>query len=608
MYYAIGYVGSLIVIISMYIIAFILITGFSFIKALKGFWEVFSIDYPRNYYDYEENYEDDFYEENQEIIKLEKGEKETKQKAKIEKSVDRSSPTSQRTSQRNRSEHTSNRKQKIKKVHVEHSNGNYVAPPITLLHENISHERCDNGLLEANSEKIKNTLANFGIPVEVVDCYQGATVTQYELYVDPNVKLDKIQSLTSNIMSSLAAKSVRIIAPIPGKSTVGIEVPNEKIETVYLRGLLETEEFNNSKSCLTVAIGEDVEGNAVIGDIASMPHLLIAGTTGSGKSVCLNSLLVSILFRQSPEDVRMVIIDPKMVEFTAFIDLPHLLIPVVTDMKKATPTLEWLVSLMDERYMLFQKLRVDNIKSYNELIGDKNIRDDDGNSFVKMPRILVVLDEFADLVMMAKTDIKFYVMRLGQKARAAGIHLILATQRPSAKMIDSDIKANIPGTIALKTASAVNSRVIIETGGAEKLLGNGDMLYDDSVSGLIRAQGAFVSKKELVEVTNYIKQNNPPVIYEQEVENIINNISNSSDTAMGNECRDELFEEAARYVVTLEKISVGSLQRKYRIGFNRAARLVEQLSDAGIVGTENGTKPREVITSEDEIDELLNSL
>ena len=215
-----------------------------------------------------------------------------------------------------------------------------------------------------------------------------------------------------------------------------------------------------------------------------------------------------------------------------------------------------------------------------------------------MPKILVVLDEFADLVMMAKTDIKFYVMRLGQKARTAGIHLILATQRPSAKMIDSDIKANIPGTIALKTASAVNSRVIIETGGAEKLLGNGDMLYDDSVSGLIRAQGAFVSKKELVEVTNYIKQNNPPVIYEQEVENMINNISNSSDTAMGNECRDELFEEAARYVVTLEKISVGSLQRKYRIGFNRAARLVEQLSDAGIVGPENGTKPREVITSE----------
>ena len=473
------------------------------------------------------------------------------------------------------------------------------------MHESNNHIRRDNKLLEENSEKIKNTLANFGIPVEVVDCYQGATVTQYELYVDPNVKLDKLQSLTSNLMSSLAAKSVRTIAPIPGKSTVGIEVPNEKVETVYLRGLLETEEFNNNMSTLTVAIGEDVEGNAVIGDIASMPHLLIAGTTGSGKSVCLNSLLVSILFRQSPEDIRMVIIDPKMVEFTAFIDLPHLLIPVVTDMKRATPTLEWLVSIMDDRYKIFQKLGVDNINTYNDLISNRDIKTDEGDSYEKMPRILVVLDEFADLVMMAKTDVKFYVMRLGQKARAAGIHLILATQRPSAKMIDSDIKANIPGTIALKTASAINSRVIIESSGAEKLLGNGDMLYDDSVSGLIRAQGAFVSKNELLAVTNYIKQNNPPVVYEHDIEKMIDNNSKSNDSGMGTDGMDDLFEDVARYVVTLEKISVGGLQRKYRIGFNRAARLMEQLCDSGIVGPENGTKPREVIVSEDEIEDIL---
>ena len=481
-----------------------------------------------------------------------------------------------------------------KAVRPVYSQENYNAPPLSLLHEDDSKKRVDRRVLQEKAESIEETLASFGIPVHVVDICQGATVTRFELQVDSGVNLNKIGSYSNNLMSCLRAKSVRIISPIPGKSTVGVEIPNDQVSTVYLRHMLESEAYEKASSTLSVAIGEDIEGNILISDIAKMPHLLIAGATNTGKSVLLNALLISILYRRSPEQVRLVIIDPKQVEFQAYEDLPHLMLPVVTDLKQAAPTLEWVVSLMEERYGLFSKLGVNNLSAYNELAGQGLVETEEGESISRLPSVLVVLDEFGDLIMGAKTNVQDYVIRLGQKARAAGIHLILATQRPSSKIIDGDIKANIPGIIALKTANATNSRVIMEEGGAEKLLGKGDMFFVDPAFGPIRAQGALIEQKEVQAVTDYIREHNPPVEYERKAGQAIQEML-APEGMSGLSDRDELYEDALEYVLSLDEISVGKLQRKYRIGFNRAARLMEELYEGGVVGPENGTKPREVI-------------
>lgn len=599
----IGEAGSIIITVLLFIIAFIQITGVSLINLFKSFFSVFIIrdDY-ETYNEYEESASYEIVGQN------------SRRRTKSEESLLVGNQENDETAKKGKEPKDKKRKtvsrdkkgEKVLKerVAINYSTYNYVAPPISLLHKETSSKRQDMGLIEENSMVIQSTLSQFGIPVEVINYVQGATVTLYELQVDTSIKLDRIENLSKNIMAALAARSIRIIAPIPGKSTVGIEVPNSEIDTVYLSGLLESKEFNSAKSALSVVIGEDVEGRTIVGDIEKMPHMLVAGCSGSGKSVCLNVILMSILFRSSPEDVKLVIIDPKRVEFTPFFDIPHLLIPVVTDMKRASGVLEWLVNEMEERYEEFEKCLVNDIYSYNEYISDDKARDKSDAPKEKMPQILVVIDEFTDLIMMEKTDVANYVMRLGQKARAAGIHVILATQRPSKKVIPGEIQSNIPAKIALKTTSNTDSRIILDCNGAEKLLGNGDLLYNDGTSELVRVQGPFVSKKEVKAITDYIKLNNDPVVYQQSIEKQISRISSGGgDSNDGG--KDELFEEAARYVVSLDSVSIGGLQRRFRIGFNRAARLVDQLCDAGIVGSENGTKPREVLVSEIELDEIL---
>ena len=599
-YKYIGEVGSVIITVLIFVIAFIQVTGISLINLIKNFFSVFSL---RELYEEYEDYDEDY--ENEEIEDTSVEVESVPKRRKTNKSLE--SSNSKKIEANNRAAEINNRRKKPKeRVTVNYSTSSYVAPPIELLQRDVSVQKQDTEQIEDNINIIQSTFAKFKINVDVVNVVQGATITLYELQVDSGINLNKLEGYTKNLMAGLAAKSIRIIAPIPGKSTVGVEVPNNESETVYLSGLLESKEFISAKSALSVVIGEDIEGKTIVGNIDKMPHMLVAGCSGSGKSVCLNVILLSILFRSSPEDVRLVIIDPKRVEFTPFFDIPHLLIPVVTDMKRASGVLEWLVNEMENRYIEFEKcLVVNDIYSYNEYISENHVMDDDGNPKRKMPQILVIIDEFADLIMVEKTDIANYVMRLGQKARAAGIHVILATQRPSTKVIPGEIKSNIPTKIALKTTSNVDSRVILDSNGAEKLLGNGDMLFDNGTSDLIRVQGPFVSKKEVKTITDFIKANNSPVVYQQEVENEITKMTSSDGESFGDGERDELFEPAARYVAGLDSVSIGGLQRRFRIGFNRAARLVDQLSEAGIVGPDNGTKPREVLVNESDLDEWI---
>lgn len=474
------------------------------------------------------------------------------------------------------------------------TSSSYKSPPLYLLVKDESHVQVNVNEHKLNGESICLTLANFGIKSEYAGFVQGSSVTRYEIRPDSKVRLDRITSLAPNLMAALRSGNLRIIAPIPGKDTVGIEMPNKERRTVHLRELLENDTFTQSKCDLPVVIGEDLTGAAVVDDLAGMPHLLVAGSTGSGKSSCLNSVILSLLFRFSPEELRLVIIDPKQVEFTPLYDLPHLLFPVLNDMTKTSRingVLQWLINEMERRYGLFAQTLAEDIKSYNGKVQNERPVDENGAAFRTLPRIVVVLDEFADLMMYKNVNVTECVMRLGQKARAAGIHLILATQRPSAKSLPGEIKANVPGRIALTTASGVDSRIIIECNGAEKLLGNGDMLYTNGTSELVRVQGTFTSKQEVTAVAGYIKDNNAVVEYVE-----MSGGENATGISAGYEDnKDELYEEVSDYVSGLESVSIGNLQRRYKLGFNRAARLMDQLCDGGIVGEENGTKPREVL-------------
>ena len=614
-YSVIGVGGTIIFLAVLYIICFGEVTGLSLIHFFAGMLKVFRMGEKKAEYENVELNRDEDIDEDEGFSVMEEDTpdvesdeiqprvREARPQRKVVKEVrevaeeqgiateqDVSSTKSKMTTPRGRKRGT----------HPLRNRSDYNAPPLSLLHDYPKDHAVDVKALEGNARKIESTLANFGIPAEVVNWHHGSTVTQYELEVDPRVNLSRISSLTNNLMSCLAARSVRIIAPIPGKSTVGIEVENQERETVYLRKLLESEAFQTSDAKLGVTIGEDIEGNTVVGDIADMPHMLIAGTTGSGKSVFLNSILTSILYRNSPSEVRLVIIDPKSVEFSAYYDIPHMLLPVVTDKRKAGPTLEWVVNLMEERYAMFSKCGVDSIKAYNEAVRDGELPEQEDQVLTEIPRILVVLDEFADLNMDSRGDVRDAVMRIGQKARAAGIHLILATQRPSSKIIDGDIKANIPGVVALKASNATNSRVIMETNGAEKLLGNGDMFFDDSVSGPVRAQGALISKKETNAVMDYIRKNNPPVVYEEEAEQEIEKMTVSPGAAQNGDEKDVLYDEAVGFAISKGKVSISSLQRVYRIGFNRAARIVDRMYEEGIIGPDTGTKAREVLITEEE--------
>ena len=431
----------------------------------------------------------------------------------------------------------------------------------------------------------------------------GPSVTRYELLPEQGVKVSKIVGLTDDIKLSLAAADIRIEAPIPGKSAVGIEVPNKENNIVYLRELLDSDSFKNHKSRLAFAVGKDIGGQVVVTDIAKMPHLLIAGATGSGKSVCINTLIMSIIFKSDPKDVKMIMVDPKVVELSVYNGIPHLLIPVVTDPKKASGALNWAVAEMTDRYKKFAECNVRDLKGYNEKV-DKLTDIPDDKKPKKLPQIVIIIDELADLMMVAPGEVEDSICRLAQLARAAGIHLVIATQRPSVNVITGLIKANVPSRIAFAVSSGVDSRTIIDMNGAEKLLGKGDMLfYPAGFPKPQRVQGAFVSDEEVGRVVEFLTEQGMTAQYNEDV--ISRVAAPSSDGGSSSAGRDEYFAQAGKFIIEKDKASIGMLQRVFKIGFNRAARIMDQLAEAGVVGEEEGTKPRKVLMSPEQFEELL---
>ena len=452
---------------------------------------------------------------------------------------------------------------------------------------------------------MQEVLHNFGVNVTVLNVSCGPTVTRYELQPEMGVKVSKIVGLADDIKLNLATPDIRIEAPIPGKAAVGIEVPNKENSTVMLRELLQSDEFQKAKSKLSFAVGKDIAGKTVVTDIAKMPHLLIAGATGSGKSVCINTLIVSILYKAKPDEVKLIMIDPKVVELSVYNGIPHLFIPVVTDPKKAAGALNWAVQEMTNRYNTFAEYGVRNLDEYNrkaEQIKAAGAEEEP----VKLPQIVIIVDELADLMMVAPGEVEDAICRLAQLARAAGIHLIIATQRPSVNVITGLIKANMPSRIAFSVSSGVDSRTILDMNGAEKLLGKGDMLfYPQGYQKPARLQGAFVSDDEVSAVVEFLADKNPGVQYDQQIEQQVNSPVTAVGTATDD--RDVHFEEAGRFIIEKEKASIGMLQRMFKIGFNRAARIMDQLCDAGVVGPEEGTKPRKVLMSMEEFENYLTN-
>ncbi len=482
-------------------------------------------------------------------------------------------------------------------------NKKYVLPSTTMLNKGMRQGNPnEQSELRSVAKNLEVILENFGVKASVTDYNRGPSVTRYEIQPETGTRLSKITSLADDIKLNLAATDIRI-EPIPGKSTIGIEVPNKGRDSVLLRDLIETKELSAHSSMLAFPAGMDIAGNVVLGDIAKMPHLLVAGTTGSGKSVFTNSIIMSILFRATPNEVRFIIVDPKVVEFGVYNGIPHLLQPVVTDPKKASNTLKWAVAEMSDRYKKFAELNVRDLKGYNEKI--KEMQDENGQPIEKMPQILIVIDELADLMMVAAKEVEESICRLAQLARAAGIHLIIATQRPSVDVVTGLIKANIPSRCALMVSSGVDSRTIIDSNGAEKLLGNGDMLfYPSGYVKPVRLQGAFVSDTEVQKVVDFWKNQAGNEVYDNRIEEYLQSQSSNSDFTDGDDDgRDEYFYDAARFVIEKEKASTSMIQRMFKVGFNRAARIVDQLYQEGIVGSEEGTKPRKVLMTLSEFEE-----
>ena len=484
----------------------------------------------------------------------------------------------------------------------------YHTPPFSLLTRGKKGGGDSDTHLRETAGKLQDTLHSFGVNVTVTNVSCGPSVTRYELQPEQGVKVSKIVGLADDIKLNLAAADIRIEAPIPGKAAVGIEVPNKENSAVMLRDLLESTEFKNSASHVSFAVGRDIAGRCVVADIAKMPHLLIAGATGSGKSVCINTLIMSILYKASPDQVRLIMVDPKVVELSVYNGIPHLMIPVVTDPKKAAGALNWAVAEMTRRYQAFAEHQVRDMKGYNEKISQLE-PDENGNKPDTMPQIVIIVDELADLMMVAPGEVEESICRLAQLARAAGIHLVLATQRPSVNVITGLIKANMPSRIAFSVSSGVDSRTIIDMNGAEKLLGKGDMLfYPSGYQKPVRVQGAFVSDKEVQKVTDYLKDHNGDAAYSQEVVEHMNssaaggNMMSGSDSASE---RDAYFVDAGKLIIDKEKASIGMLQRMFKIGFNRAARIMDQLCEAGVVGPEEGTKPRKVLMSMEEFEQYI---
>ena len=480
----------------------------------------------------------------------------------------------------------------------------YQYPPLKILKRGDGRSQGDSDAhLRKTAQKLQDTLHNFGVNVTVTNVSCGPTVTRYELQPEMGVKVSKIVGLSDDIKLNLATPDIRIEAPIPGKAAVGIEVPNKENSPVMLRDLLQSDEFKNAKSKLSFAAGKDIAGKPVVADIAKMPHLLIAGATGSGKSVCINTLIISILYKATPDEVRLIMIDPKVVELSVYNGIPHLFIPVVTDPKKAAGALNWAVSEMTSRYNAFAEYGVRNLGEYNKKVA--NMRVPEGEKAPeKMPQIVIIVDELADLMMVAPGEVEDAICRLAQLARAAGIHLIIATQRPSVNVITGLIKANMPSRIAFSVSSGVDSRTILDMNGAEKLLGKGDMLfYPQGYQKPARLQGAFVSDEEVSAVVEYVSNKNQGAVYDTAIEKQVNTASAAGGAGGGD--RDVYFTDAGKFIIEKEKASIGMLQRMFKIGFNRAARIMDQLCDAGVVGPEEGTKPRKVLMSAEEFENYL---
>ncbi|MGL5435060.1 MAG: DNA translocase FtsK 4TM domain-containing protein [Lachnospiraceae bacterium] len=485
----------------------------------------------------------------------------------------------------------------------------YIFPPVSLLKRGSrTAGSFSDKIYKETAIKLQQTLRDFGVGVTVTNISCGPSVTRYELHPEQGVKVSRIVGLADDIKLSLAAEDIRIEAPIPGKSAVGIEVPNKENNMVYLRDLFEAESFKKHSSRLAFAVGKDIGGQVVVTDIAKMPHMLIAGATGSGKSVCINTLIMSIIFKSSPDDVKLIMVDPKVVELSVYNGIPHLLIPVVTDPKKASGALNWAVAEMTDRYKKFAEYNVRDLKGYNSKVeGIKDI--DDENKPKKLPQIVIIVDELADLMMVAPGEVEDAICRLAQLARAAGIHLVIATQRPSVNVITGLIKANVPSRVAFAVSSGVDSRTIIDMNGAEKLLGKGDMLfYPSGFPKPQRVQGAFVSDQEVQKVVDFLTQQGLSADYRPDVEQQINTAPAAVAGGSGGSGRDEYFVQAGKFIVEKEKASIGMLQRVFKIGFNRAARIMDQLSEAGIVGEEEGTKPRKVLVTMEELEELMQHL
>lgn len=474
-----------------------------------------------------------------------------------------------------------------KQENISNGSSNYKKPSINCLK---NYNGSKNSYKEQNkSKEVIDTLKNFNIEIQDCSATFGPTITRYEVSPKPGTKVSKIVNLSDDLALSLAARSIRIEAPVPGKSVIGIEVPNDKPQVVGLREVITSNEFINDPSSLAVGLGKEISGKPLIADLAKMPHLLIAGATGSGKSVCVNTIITSLLYKSSPEEVKLLLIDPKVVELAHYNGIPHLLSPVVTDPKKASNALNWAVNEMNKRYQLFAENGVKDIAGYNRKCENK------------MHKIVIIIDELADLMMACGNEVEDYICRLAQMARAAGMHLIIATQRPSVDVITGIIKANIPSRIAFAVSSQTDSRTILDMGGAEKLLGKGDMLYYPlGAAKPVRIQGAFISEEESEKVIDEIKaQKQEEVKYEEEIMETI-----SRPVAVKDNDVDEFLEEAIDFVVSNNQGSASMLQRKFKIGFNRAARLIDSMEERGIVGPSEGSKPRKVLITKEELENL----
>ena len=484
----------------------------------------------------------------------------------------------------------------------------YKYPPLELLKKGSKSGGDSDAELRETALKLQDTLRTFGVNVKMGDISCGPVVTRYELEPERGVKVSKILGLSDDIKLNLAATTIRIEAPIPGKAAVGIEVPNKEKAMVYLRNILESQEFKKSKSKLSIVVGQNISGDVVVSDIAKMPHLLVAGATGSGKSVYINTLIMSILYKATPDDVKMIMVDPKAVELSVYDGIPHLMIPVVTNPKKAAGALNWAVTEMERRYQLLAEYHVRDLKGYNEKIDHLDIPNDAPDKPKKLPQMVIIVDELADLMMVAPGEVEDAILRLAQKARAAGIHMVLATQRPSVDVITGLIKANMPSRIAFSVKSGVDSRTILDMNGAEKLLGNGDMLFLASgKSQPERVQGPYVSDDEVEKVVQFLKDCSGEITYDEEIQNQVNHgVQVVGINGENSDERDSYFVEAGKLFIDKDKASIGMLQRVLRIGHNRACRIVDQLEEAGVVGPDEGTKPRKVLMSMEAFEQYID--